>query len=770
MKTLALSLLLLILAIAATAQDATYRYQLDLTNVQNDELTVTLTTPEISDKSTTFYMPNIIPGTYMESNYGMFVSDLKAYNKRGRELPVERLDDNSWRIEKSHKMTKLTYRVEDIYDSEQENKVYRMAGTNIADSLNFVIHTPGFFGYFEEMKEVPFEVSITRPADFYGSTGLIPVERTETSDLFRTEEYDLLMDSPIMYNRPDTTTIRVANAEVLISVWSPNGVMTSEYIAGKYEPLLSAYADYLGGQLPVEKYAFIHYFEEPAKASPLAGALEHSYSSFYYLPEYGPQQLGQTLVDIAAHEFYHIVTPLTLHAEEIEYFNYKEPDLSEHLWLYEGVTEYSAHHVQVRHQLISDQQFVNTLEAKVNNSRSNYNDTLSFTRMSELAAGEYNSQYGNVYQKGALIGALLDILIIDQTEGEKDLQTVIQELSARYGKNDPFRDEALFGEIAGLTTPAVGAFLNRYVAGTEPLPLDSLLGMAGVDFMKEEDTQVATLGSVRLGYNQEEGRLMFADVSSMNAFGEEMGYMEGDLFLKLQGEEVTPQNARQLLDAYNQNTQEGDTVRVVVGRLNDADEYEEITLSAPAFLVTREGSYSLNLTPEPTYEQLKLRNRWLTRDGLTARPEDVESVDAIIGALYDVISGPAGERDWDRFASLFKPRALMTAFSPNQEGEQTYRVMTPADYRELNGPFFMQNGFWEEEIGREVFQFGEIATVITAYQFRLEEEGEPAQRGVNSVQLVKDGGRWWVTNITWTTEREGVAIPEELLEGEETDN
>ena len=751
----------------AMAQEKKYQYEVDLTQVQNDQLQVSLNVPEIKQKEIAFHLPAIIPGTYRLSNFGEFVSNLKAYDKKGRLLPVEQVDTNSWKINKAHKLERLSYMVEDIFDTQKENNIYYMSGTNIAAGENFVLNPFGFFGYFDDMREIPFEVTITKPAGFYGSTGLIPESTSATKDVFLTQDYDRLADSPLMYNKPDTTVIQVGNAEVLISVYSPNGLVQSEFLAKKFEKLLQATKDYLGGELPVDKYAFLLYFESPMTArTDRAGALEHSYSSFYYLPEYPQEKMAPLLVDIAAHEFFHIVTPLTIHSEEIADFNFNEADLSKHLWLYEGVTEYASDHIQVRQNLIPAPEFLNRLAEKINNSKSNYIDTLAFTELSEYAAGRYSSQYGNVYEKGALIAALLDIKLLELSNGSFDLQDLLAKLSERYGKNSPFDDDRLFEVIGELSYPGIEEYLERYVGGNESLPYDELFAKVGVEFVEEPAKQVATLGQVNIGFNQEQGRLEITNTSQMNAFGKAIGFETGDLLLRLQGQDVLPQTAQALLEDYATNTKAGDTVEIVVGRANEGGEYEEVVLSAPAQLVSSKGSYSLKMMESLSFEQMKLFNQWTQANPVTARPEDVASVDAIVNSLYEVISGPAGERNWERFYSLFKPTARMSAIAA-QPGSAPYMVsMTPEEYQEQNAPFFMESGFFEEEIGRRVEKFGKIAHVWSAYQFKVQENGEPSQRGINSIQLVNDQGRWWISNILWNSEKPGNEIPADLLKKE----
>lgn len=149
--------------------------------------------------------------------------------------------------------------------------------------------------------------------------------------------------------------------------------------------------------------------------------------------------------------------------------------------------------------------------------------------------------------------------------------------------------------------------------------------------------------------------------------------------------------------------------------------------------------------------------------GQQVKTEDVKSIDGIITALYEVISGPAGQRDWDRFSSLYKAEATMGAISQTEDGALRYVSMTPDQYKERNDAYFKKNGFWEEEIARQVFQFGEIATVHTSFKIKSAKDGKVTRRGVNTVQLVYDQGRWWITNVTWNSEREDNKIPKVLL-------
>lgn len=142
-----------------------------------------------------------------------------------------------------------------------------------------------------------------------------------------------------------------------------------------------------------------------------------------------------------------------------------------------------------------------------------------------------------------------------------------------------------------------------------------------------------------------------------------------------------------------------------------------------------------------------------------ADPADVESIDAIIAALYDVISGPAGERDWDRFRSLFAPRATLSPMVPRPDGSIPVRVITPEEYVQFGGNYFRDNAFYEVEAGRELERFGNVANAMSLYESRNAPDEEPFTRGVNSITLIHDGARWYVLSIAWDEVREGLPAP-----------
>jgi hypothetical protein len=146
---------------------------------------------------------------------------------------------------------------------------------------------------------------------------------------------------------------------------------------------------------------------------------------------------------------------------------------------------------------------------------------------------------------------------------------------------------------------------------------------------------------------------------------------------------------------------------------------------------------------------------------------DVKSVDAILAALYDVISGPAGqERDWARFQSLFHPDMgrLLPIRPRKEDGAWSVKPMTPAEYAADAQPIFASTAFFETEVNRIVERFGHLAHVFSTYESRhAPDEKEPFQRGINSIQLLWDEERWWIVSVFWDAEEAGRKIPKNYL-------
>src|SRR5690606_24314929 len=191
--------------------DQQVNVSMDLVAVENDRVLVTVDPGRFQSGTTTFYIPKTVPGTYSIDNYGKFIEDLKAFDYSGNEVSVNQNGDNSWNFSNATELDKITYYVNDSFDVEGEEGIFSPAGTNILAGKNFMLNLHGFIGYFENLEELPYNLTITRPADLVAGTSMPLSESREISgqaamrDVYNGSRYFDIIDNPIMYASPDTT-------------------------------------------------------------------------------------------------------------------------------------------------------------------------------------------------------------------------------------------------------------------------------------------------------------------------------------------------------------------------------------------------------------------------------------------------------------------------------------------------------------------------------------------------------------------------------------
>lgn len=536
--------------------------KIDLTAVDNDRVPVSINPGRITTDTLIYRLPRVIQGTYSVSDFGKYVDDLMALDYEGNSLNVAKIDDNSWQINSASKLDKITYFVNDTYDIETTGGIggetpFSPAGTNI-EKDNYVLNLHGFIGYFDSLKTNQYTLDVTAPADFdrtsaLQSTGeeLSPDGRFKTSKYFAPRYFDIT-DNPMMYGYLDVEEFMVGDIKIVLSLYSPNRKHSASSLKETVYDMMEAQKDYLGDINSTPRYDIYVYLSEGNEDSPKGfGALEHQTSTVVVFPEsMDLETLKGQMIDVVAHEFFHIVTPLTVHSEDVHYFDYNNPTFSKHLWMYEGVTEYFAQHFQVYEGLVKPSKFYSTIEEKINFSM-NMNDAMSFTTMSENILEEpYASNYLNVYMKGALIGMCVDILMRKESNGQRSMLSLMKELSVKYGENKPFEDDKLIDEITEMTYPSVGEFLRTHVEGDTPINYDEFFEMVGITKKQEEvETNYIFAGGQNIIFDgdQKSGTIFFSDMALKNSFWASQGIQTGDVIKKVNGSELTMQNAQQII-------------------------------------------------------------------------------------------------------------------------------------------------------------------------------------------------------------------------------
>jgi predicted metalloprotease with PDZ domain len=463
----------------ASARAPSLTYAIDLNDRADDLFKVTLTVEGLTRENAVYQFASTAPGTYQVMDIGRFVRSFEARDARGRVVPSSQVSVNQWRLSDPARVRTIRYAIAETWDTKVErNSVYLMCGTSI-EADHVLINPHAVIGYPTGLQAVPVRLRLRYPAEWKIGTAL---ER-EPGGGYRAETYDHLVDSPILLGRLSDARLMVTGVPVEIYAYSKTGKIQAPQLLNAMDDMLEAAGRFLG-KLPVDRYTFLYHFEDQN-----AGAWEHSLSSAYVFHESEfTDSLGRYLTDIAAHEFFHIVTPLNIHSEIIEHFNFVTPVPSQHLWLYEATTEWAAHAMQLRAGLKSPDDYMKKVLQKMHIDRAAFDSTYS---LRDLALTSYSDsgqkQYANIYMRGALTIGLLDIRMLELSGGERGLQDVILELAGRYGRERAFSEATFVDTLVALTHPEVRDFFARYIWESEKLPIREYYARLGIHLVEDPD-------------------------------------------------------------------------------------------------------------------------------------------------------------------------------------------------------------------------------------------------------------------------------------------
>ena len=534
--------------------------QINLTEVVNDKVPVIINPGRFTSETVTYHLPKVVQGTYSVSDFGKYVDNFKAYDYNGNELSFKKTDINTWVINNAVNLDYLKYEVNDTFDIEVTGGIggdtpFSPAGTNIEPD-NYVLNLHGFIGYFDSLKNNQYQLEVTAPADFVRSSALqnngskASADGKNITTTYVASRYFDITDNPMMYGKFGVDEFQVGDIKVVLSVYSPNKLHSASSLKDAMYKMMVAQKAFLGDINSTSRYDIFLYLSKGDEKSPKGfGALEHHTSTVVVMPEEMPEDaLEESMIETVSHEFFHIVTPLSVHSEDVHYFDYNNPTFSKHLWMYEGVTEYFANLFQVNQGLIPEDEFYNKMMAKIQTSMQ-MNDSMSFTEMSENVLDEpYAKQYYNVYQKGALIGMCVDILMREESNGQRGILSLMKELSNKYGKNKPFEDDKLIDEIVSMTYPSLRTFFDLHVIGKTPINYNEFFDKAGLEIAesKVETGYILNAGALIVGGDGQKGTVFFNDLVLDNSFWAEQGVLPNDVIKEVDGVVVTLQTANQI--------------------------------------------------------------------------------------------------------------------------------------------------------------------------------------------------------------------------------
>lgn len=464
----------LVLPTDADLSDAFYVH-INLNDRTGDTFKVQMFVEGLTENNNIIQFAATVPGTYDIADVGRFILDFKVYNKEGEELSSRRVATNQWKLFDPTSAYKITYQVKETFDTVvSENPIYPMGGTSI-EFDHVLINTPMVIGYPVGLKERDYIISLDYPEAWIAGTALPKYGENE----YIATDFDHLADSPILVGKLTQESIEVDGVDISIFVYSEgNNILAKDVLIDVRWIINDAWA--FLKKLPTDKYVFLYHFGDVQ-----AGALEHSKSSVYVLYDapYFEVNYSPYIKSISAHEFFHVVTPLNIHSEIIADFNFAVPTASQHLWLYEGVTEWASDFMQYRNRNMNLPTLLHQLKAKLEIDNEHFDPNFSLQRIGSEAYTSYGgSQFGNIYNRGAFVVSLLDIRLLELSGGTKGMREVVLELIETFGPNKAFSEQGFFDTVVDMTYPEIETFINNYIKGTKTLPVQEYYNKIGIEY------------------------------------------------------------------------------------------------------------------------------------------------------------------------------------------------------------------------------------------------------------------------------------------------
>lgn len=527
---------------AGLAAPVHYRLSLDTELYNRFHVEMTVSSAELS--RLVFSMPIWMPGSYYVRNYGENVLNFNARNEQDSTLVVLKLSGNDWEV-----LTGGARQIRITYDVLADG--HDFMGVEL-DSTGALIHGASTWMYVRGMEDEPVSVRLLPPNGWQVATAL---RRSEQANLFLGGDYHELADSPMLVGALRDTTFYLAGKEYQL-VFRGKAEFDLKGFTKMVEKIIT-YQTGLMGHIPYERYVFLYSL---LPGSHGGGGLEHNNSTTIGINATRLMGDVYSAASITAHEFFHLWNVKRLTSDQILPLRYDREARTTSLWWLEGVTSYYTALTLVRSGIWDEQKFTDHFEVQIRLLQENPDrKKTSLAKASwDVWENGYFSTGISYYNKGQLVGFLLDVMIRKLTDNKKSLDDVLLDLYNTYALNGKgFPDEAIQETVERISGHDFSAFFDRYVTGTVELPYKEILKLAGFD-VSIHNNNYPSIGRLRfLGKNN---RIYTIDTHSAAA---KAGIRKEDEIVAINGETITDrQQYAKIIEAATI----GDTLKIRVRR------------------------------------------------------------------------------------------------------------------------------------------------------------------------------------------------------------
>ena len=506
-----------------------YNILLDF-DTANDRFSVTMQFDSLTYINNTLqFFPG---GSWRGIDFGQMIRNLTAFDANGQISPVQRIGATQWRLLNPAEVTTIRYQIDDTRDLPENLRPPEMLGTALNENYAFV-NGGGVFGMLSGMEKSPLQLQINLPDGWQTGTALQP----DGSGNFVANSFGNLLTSPILAGYLTEVHDRVMGSDVHMFCYSKTDKIVADHLFPHVRDVITATYHFLNDRLPLEEYTMLFVFEDL-----FAGGVEYQQSGAFIFEEDDLETIRVDVQDVIAHEYFHLIIPFSIRSDALSIDDFLRSRPTQHLWFFEGVTEWASDIIQLRAGLKDLRHYiVEDFRQKI------FRETLfgSETSLSDMSLQSRGNprDYANVYSRGALVAALLDIHLIDLTDGRRGLQDVINDLILDYGKSRPLPEDQFFEILIDYCGPEFESFIRKYIIGNAPLPYAEMLEKVGINYIESKLSEPAENDfGFFTGADERGVRILWID-DELAKFD----VQKDDLLLAIANRRISPKNYQRLL-------------------------------------------------------------------------------------------------------------------------------------------------------------------------------------------------------------------------------
>ena len=586
-------LFLLMINIASPAQESPrIRYHIgwDQPNLRFYDVTVTIEKPD--NPVTQLRIPNWRPGRYMIQNFAQNVVEFRAENESGKPLPFAKIDKDTWEIATGNTQQLVAkYR---FYANELD------AGNTYLDDTEAYINPATILMYLPGKELLPVALSVQIPQDWAIATAL---DFDETLRAYPAENYHELADNPLIISATmDKLVFSHQNVRYDVAIVG-NANYNAERMRDDLKKMVAEQVK-IFGEAPFKRYVFLYHFVDYR----MGHGVEHKNSTSIVVgpTDFSDESTYSRWLSYTAHEFFHAWNVERIRPEGIFYPDYSQPNYTELMWWFEGVTSYYEGITLTRMGYYPLFRYLGKMTNSITSLENNAGNRI--TSAAQASFDDWAKAFGappgtsiSFYQKGEILGFLLDLEIRKRTNNQQSLDDVMRLLWKKYGSQQlGVPENGIQTAIEAVAGSSFADFFERYVSGTETPDYGKYLSVAGLEIVEiDGDSSQPDLG-VRLSGDERETRIRSVRLDSPAANG---GLAIDDILLAVNGQRIHSENYQRIMNRF----QPDETIRVAVFRRNQLREFEVQLSPNPA------KRWVIRENPNATPAQKSVLNSWLNQ-------------------------------------------------------------------------------------------------------------------------------------------------------------